>query len=371
MDDAPFVRRVERLRDLPGDRERLALRDRAALETAGEVLAFDELHREHVCGLAGRRRRLLEAVDVGDVGMVERGEQLRFPLEAGEPVGIARDGRGQQLEGDRALEPRVARPVHLAHAPRAEESFDRVRPEANAGGEAHREAPKQGETGAILQEPGRAPTGVQAEPLVVAPAGRGGYPRSFNDRESERMSDRNQSILVSGGHKGAEAEFGRAAEKWGVRQVTLSYDGHVMEYSKNVEVLSPAELLKGDVSMEIVSKRMGRTYTEVEQVRTVCQLIFHMVSRSYLVFAVGWIQGDDTVQGGTGWGVELAKFFNRPVSVFDQARHGWFTWKDGHWVTDSPVIPERPFAATGTRNLNDESRKAIAALFERSFGPAK
>lgn len=185
------------------------------------------------------------------------------------------------------------------------------------------------------------------------------------------MSDRNQSILVSGGHKGTEAEFGRAAEKWGVRQVTLSYDGHAMEYSQNVEVLGAAELAKGDVSMEIVSKRMGRTYTSVEQVRTVCQLIFHMVSRSYVVFAVGWIQGDDTVQGGTGWGVELAKFFNRPVSVFDQARHAWFTWKDGHWAADTPVIPERPFAATGTRNLSDEARQAIADLFERSFGPAK
>ena len=185
------------------------------------------------------------------------------------------------------------------------------------------------------------------------------------------MSDRNQAILYSGGHKGAEAEFGRCAEKWGVRQVTLSYDGHVMEYSKDVEVLPPAELLKGDVSMEIVSKRLGRTYTSLEQIRTVCQLIFHMVSRSYAVFAVGWIQGDDTVQGGTGWGVELAKFFNRPVSVFDQARHGWFTWKDGHWSPDTPTIPERPFAATGTRNLNDEGRRAIALLFERSFGPAK
>ena len=32
------------------------------------------------------------------------------------------------------------------------------------------------------------------------------------------MSDRNQSILVSGGHKGTEAEFGRSAEKWGVRR---------------------------------------------------------------------------------------------------------------------------------------------------------
>ena len=56
------------------------------------------------------------------------------------------------------------------------------------------------------------------------------------------MSDRNQSILVSGGHKGTEAEFGRCAEKWGVRQVTLSYEGHVMEYSKDVEVLSADEL---------------------------------------------------------------------------------------------------------------------------------
>jgi hypothetical protein len=33
------------------------------------------------------------------------------------------------------------------------------------------------------------------------------------------------------------------------------------------------------------------------------------------------------------------------------------------------VIPERPFAATGTRNLTDEGRKAVAGLFERSFGP--
>ncbi len=182
------------------------------------------------------------------------------------------------------------------------------------------------------------------------------------------MSDRNQAILYCGGHKGAEAEFGRCAERWGVRQVTLSYDGHVMEFSKDVRLLSADDMLKGDISMEIVSKRLGRTYTSLDQVRKVCQLLFHMVSNSYAVFAIGWIQGDDTVQGGTGWGVELARFFNRPVSVFDQARHAWFTWKDGRWTPDSPVIPERPFAATGTRKLTDEGRAAVSALFERSFG---
>ena len=89
------------------------------------------------------------------------------------------------------------------------------------------------------------------------------------------------------------------------------------------------------------------------------------------MFAIGWIQGDDTVQGGTGWGVELARFFNRPTSVFDQARQAWFTWKDDRWAKDSPVIPERPFAATGTRQLTDEGRRAVGDLFERSFGPAK
>lgn len=185
------------------------------------------------------------------------------------------------------------------------------------------------------------------------------------------MSDRNQAILYSGGHKGAEAEFGRCAERWGIRQVTLSYDGHAMEYSKDVHVLSAADLLQGDVSMEIVSKRLGRSYTSIEQIRKVCQLLFHMVSNSDAVFAIGWIQGDDTVQGGTGWGVELAKFFNRPTSVFDQARQAWFTWKDGRWTPDTPLIPERPFAATGTRQLTDDGRRAVGELFERSFGAAK
>jgi hypothetical protein len=182
------------------------------------------------------------------------------------------------------------------------------------------------------------------------------------------MSDRNRATLYSGGHKGAEAEFGRCAERWGVPLVTLSYDGHAMEYAKDVRVLSAAELLQGDVSMEIVSKRLGRTYTSSEQIRKVCQLLYHMVSSSHAVFAIGWIQADDTVQGGTGWGVELAKFFNRPTSVFDQGRHAWFTWKEGRWTPDTPVIPERPFAATGTRQLTDEGRRAIGELFERSFG---
>ncbi len=185
------------------------------------------------------------------------------------------------------------------------------------------------------------------------------------------MTDCSQYTLFSGGLKGAEAEFGRMAERWGVKEVNFSFKGHSMERVKDVKVLSEDDLKQGDISMEIVSRRMGRTYAEAEKIRRVIQSIFHIVNNGYQIFAIGWIQPDDTVKGGTGWAVELAKLFNRPVSVFDQAKNAWFTWKDNKWVPDTPVIAHKTFAGTGTRNLTDEGKRAIEDLYARSFGPAK
>ena len=95
-----------------------------------------------------------------------------------------------------------------------------------------------------------------------------------------------------------------------------------------------------------------------------------MVNSGYHVIAVGWIQPDETVKGGTGWGVELAKLFNRPLSVYDQERDQWFAWRDKQWIEETPVITDKTFAGTGTRNLTDKGSAALESLFERSFGPA-
>ena len=184
------------------------------------------------------------------------------------------------------------------------------------------------------------------------------------------MTDRSNITLYSGGHKGAEAELGRLADRWGIQEVNFSFEGHDIERDRGVRVLTQEELEKGNVSMEIVSTRMGRNYSKAEKIRKVIQSIFHMVNNGYHVIAVGWIQPDDTVKGGTGWGVELAKLFNRPVSVYDQERKGWFSWKDNRWVSETPVIIDKTFAGTGTRNLSDEGRRAIYELFESSFGQA-
>lgn len=180
------------------------------------------------------------------------------------------------------------------------------------------------------------------------------------------MGNKEYSIY-SGGLKGAEEAFGECAEKYGINEINFSFEGHKLSREKNITLLSEEELKKGDISMEIVSARMGRRYTRADKIRKVFQIIFHMVNKGYQVFAIGWIQSDNTVKGGTGWGVELAKFFNRPVSVFDQGTNRWCTWNGNEWEQDEPVISNKTFCGTGTRNLSDEGKKAIEDLFSRSF----
>lgn len=176
-----------------------------------------------------------------------------------------------------------------------------------------------------------------------------------------------ETRLYSGGHKGAESEFGNFAELFGIDEVTFTFDGHALSRDRNLRNLSDEELKAGDISMEIVSRHMGRRYASAEKIRKVIQSIYYMINNSEQVFAIGWIQEDETVKGGTGWGVELAKMFHKPVSVFDQDKNEWYSWIDNHWKPDVPKITTKSFCGTGTRNLTEKGIAAVKDLFERSF----
>ena len=79
--------------------------------------------------------RFFEPVDGGDVRMIQRGEDFRFALKARQPVRISRQRRRQDLDRDLALQLRVRRPIHLAHAAFADLGGDFVDAEAGAGSE--------------------------------------------------------------------------------------------------------------------------------------------------------------------------------------------------------------------------------------------
>jgi hypothetical protein len=172
--------------------------------------------------------------------------------------------------------------------------------------------------------------------------------------------------LYSSGLKGAEAAFGEMAESMNIKEVVYSFEGHKLARDKNVVILDKEQLERGDISMELASRMLNRTYYETEKIRKVLQTIFHMVNSGHQVFVVGAIQEDGSVKGGTGWAVELAKMFNRPLHVFDQPQKSWFTWKNG-WQQSSPVIEYTTFVGSGTRYLSDAGRDAIEKLFQDSF----
>src|SRR5882672_10981014 len=126
--DPLLVGGFERVRDLLRDRERLVDRNRSARDALRQVVALDEFHHE-------RRdaRALLQALDRGDVRMVQRGERLRFAREARQAVRVVRERFGQDLDRDGAIQLRIAGAVHLAHAAFADRRIDFVDAEARAG----------------------------------------------------------------------------------------------------------------------------------------------------------------------------------------------------------------------------------------------
>jgi hypothetical protein len=178
-----------------------------------------------------------------------------------------------------------------------------------------------------------------------------------------------ECILFSGGAQGAEAEFGAAAEKFGVEEVNFTFEGHRMERARGIRALNHEELKKGDVSLAYVSRIMNRKYPDAPLIRKVLQSIWYQVNSGQEVYVVGRIMDDGTVRGGTGWGAEFAKLCNKPLFVFDQEKNGWFHWSEDRWEkSEAPVIGHRFFTGTGTRWLEDNGREAITDLLSRSFG---
>ncbi len=105
------------------------------------------------------------------------------------------------------------------------------------------------------------------------------------------------TTLFSGGLKGAEAEFGAQAEKYGLEEVNFTFEGHKIERTRGVRTLTAAELMRKDVSVSYVSSLLGREFSDAGRIRRVLQTIMHQVDSGLEVFVIGVIQDDGTVKG--------------------------------------------------------------------------
>ncbi len=193
---------------------------------------------------------------------------------------------------------------------------------------------------------------------------------SDNSLTMPRYLPNSSFTLLSGGAAGAEAEFGRCAERWGLGELNFTFDGRTTERRRGLVKLTEAELEQGAVSSVYMRAHMHRTYPDNPEFRRVLQSIWHQVSTAGEVFTVGRVLSDKTIKGGTGWAAELARHWHKPVHCYDQDQRAWLIWDGNDWapMKEPPRIRERRFAGTGTRVLTDDGRQAIHDLFQRSFG---
>ena len=130
MHDAGAMRRVERLGDLNRDGQRLVDRQRAAFEPGRQRLAVDQLHDEKRHALV-----LADVVERADVRVRQARDRPRLALEPLAELGVGGQCCRQDLDRDGAIEPRVARPIDLAHPAGAEQRHDLVRSQPRSGWE--------------------------------------------------------------------------------------------------------------------------------------------------------------------------------------------------------------------------------------------
>src|SRR5262245_5582776 len=103
MDDALFVRSLERFTDARCNTQGLVERNRPAPDAFRQCFAFNQFEYEKA-----RTFRLFETVNRRNVRMIERRENFGFALEPAQALRVAREFLGQNLDGDFALEIPVA-----------------------------------------------------------------------------------------------------------------------------------------------------------------------------------------------------------------------------------------------------------------------
>ena len=163
---------------------------------------------------------------------------------------------------------------------------------------------------------------------------------------SNKPRDASRFHLYSGGARGAEAEFGRSAERWGVGETHFSFDGHpFLERERGVVILDDDELKRGDFSLVYASHRLHRQLSQILNIKRILQTSWHQISRSNEVFVV--VLCRTALCARHRLGRRAARPWSKPVCLFDQEKGSWFRWDAVRWREEAELRNERTtFAAS-------------------------
>ena len=210
------------------------------------------------------------------------------------------------------------------------------------------------------------------------------YVRGNNSTQLSEQTQIEQSAnpkdysLYSGGATGSDTKWGEIASKYNI--------GKIRHYRpETLDILTPEQMQEVETAYVAAANKLGRKILDGNT------LGGKLVRRDYLqakaadsIFAVGHIlrPGEKnskgyivkseiaSVDGGTGYAVQMAIDLHKPVHIYDQVYEQWykFDYDSRSFVSqDVPVLTTK-FAGIGTREINENGIKAIEQVFQKTFG---
>lgn len=180
--------------------------------------------------------------------------------------------------------------------------------------------------------------------------------------------------LFSGGAKGADLYWDAIAQQYGIENRT-----HFRP--EDYKTATRVTQFKIKVAVSDAAIALGRPM-DFKGIELVYRNWFQVASAE-AIYAIGYIIAPDNkddrgftnktdheiVSGGTGWTVQMAIDREKPVYVFDQQRNYWCTWGDNGVFLPTPEPPKLMynFAGIGTRDLQENGKKAIRDVFKKTF----
>lgn len=179
----------------------------------------------------------------------------------------------------------------------------------------------------------------------------------------------------SGGAVGADSVWGEEGAKYGATSNHYYYgkktpNGNT-EISKEAFEDGKQHVLKANETLHRQpDKYMDLLSRNWQQVKN-ADAIYAIGTRQKPNIRGGAVQNSQskfapTVNGGTGWAVQMAVDAGKTVYLFDQDVNRWFTIEDGKWKPiDTPTLTKN-YAGIGTREINENGRAAIAEVYRKT-----
>lgn len=194
-------------------------------------------------------------------------------------------------------------------------------------------------------------------------------------------TDLSKATCHSGGASGADTLWETESAKYGTVTKAYSYKTDYHKSPNKVEI-SEELYLEGIDKVNKANHTLNRY--GIQKYMNLIARDWAQIKFSEQVFAVANIVASkkkgkryynrskyEVVDGGTGYGVQMAIDHDKEVYVFDLKRDDWYHWSSATMsfvkCKKKPIITKPNFAGIGSRDLTKKGEEAIVEILKETY----